>query len=117
MTIANTEYDAIVIGSGIGGLAAATRLAQKDRKVLLLEASSDFGGYIRPVVYGEYTFDLGLHYLGKLGENEIFSNLLKQMGLEDLQFIELDPNGFDKYVFPDYEFSFCNRSLGFDCLL
>ncbi len=47
------EYDAIVVGSGIGGLAAATRLSQRDQRVLLLEASNDFGGYTRPVVYGE----------------------------------------------------------------
>jgi phytoene dehydrogenase-like protein len=101
------DYDAIVIGSGIGGLAAATRLSQNDRAVLLLEAAEEPGGYIRPVVNGEYTFDLGIHYLGKLGPGEIFRELLDSLGLEDVEFIELDPEGFDRYVFPDYEFNFC----------
>jgi len=104
------EYDAIVIGSGIGGLAAATRLSQNDRGILLLEAGDDFGGYIRPVVYGEYAFDLGIHYLGKLGPGETFRELLNQLGLENLEFVELDPDGMDQYIFPDYTFSFCKGS-------
>jgi all-trans-retinol 13,14-reductase len=107
MKAAKAKYDAIVIGSGIGGLAAATRLAQRAHRVLLLEASSDFGGYIRPVVSGEYVFDLGLHYLGKLGPGEPFRELLDQLGLHDLEFVELDPDALDRYVFPDYQFDFC----------
>jgi phytoene dehydrogenase-like protein len=101
------EYDAIVIGSGIGGLAAATRLSQRDKRTLLLEASDDYGGYIRPVIYGDYMFDLGVHYTGQLGAGESFRNLLDDMGHEDLDFVELDPDGFNLYVFPDYEFKFC----------
>jgi phytoene dehydrogenase-like protein len=103
----NTEYDTIIIGSGIGGLAAATRLTQKERKILILEASSDFGGYIRPVIYGKYSFDLGLHYLGKLGQGEIFRDILDQLGLANLEFVELNPDALDQYVFPDFTFNFC----------
>lgn len=102
----NAEYDAIVIGSGIGGMAAAIRLCQRDKRVLLLEASDRFGGYSRPVVFGGYKFDLGIHYLGKLGPGEEFRRLLDELGLEELEFIELDPDGFDTYIFPDYEFKF-----------
>ena len=102
-----TEYDAIIIGSGIGGLSAATRLAQKGFGVLLLEANEEFGGYIAPIVYGKYSFDLGIHYLGKLGPGEIFRKLLDDLGLENFRFVELDPEGFDKYIFPNYEFNFC----------
>jgi phytoene dehydrogenase-like protein len=101
------EYDAIIIGSGIGGLSAATRLVQKNFGVLLLEASSDFGGYIGPLVYDEYAFDIGIHYLGKLGPREPFKELLDRLGLEEFKFVELDPDGFDRYVFPDFEFRFC----------
>ena len=31
------DYDAIVIGTGFGGTIAATRLAEKQKKVLMLE--------------------------------------------------------------------------------
>jgi all-trans-retinol 13,14-reductase len=89
------SYDAIVIGSGIGGLVAATRLCQREKRTLVLEASDDFGGYIRPVVHGDYLFDLGVHYIGQLGAGETFRNLLDDLGHEDLEFVELDPDGFN----------------------
>lgn len=101
------EYDAIIIGSGIGGLSAAIRLAQREYRVLLLEASSQFGGYIGPVVFEDYVFDIGIHYLGKLGPGEAFRKLLDKLGLDELEFVELDPDKFDRYIFPDYEFHFC----------
>ena len=95
MNISNVEYDTIIVGSGIGGLAAATRPAKKERKILLLEANSDFGGYIRPVIYGKYSFDLGVHYLGKLRQGEIFREILNQLRLENFEFIELNPDSID----------------------
>jgi phytoene dehydrogenase-like protein len=101
------EYDAIVIGSGIGGLAAATRLIQRDHSVLLLEAASRFGGYIGPLIFEDYAFDIGIHYLGKLGPGDAFRKLLDELGLEEFDFLELDPESIDRYIFPDYEFHFC----------
>jgi len=107
MILKVADYDAIVIGSGIGGLTAATRLAQSEQRVLVIEANSDFGGYIRPVNYGEYSFDMGLHYLGKLGQGELFRDILDRLGLENLEFVELNPDSIDQYVFPEFTFNFC----------
>jgi phytoene dehydrogenase-like protein len=41
------QYDAVIIGAGPNGLAAAIRLAQKGWKVLLVEAASTVGGGTR----------------------------------------------------------------------
>lgn len=41
------EYDAVVVGSGPNGLAAAITIAQKGRSVLLLEAKDTIGGGTR----------------------------------------------------------------------
>ena len=60
-------YDAIVIGSGIGGLACAALLAKHGgRKVLVLERHYTPGGYTHVFHRPNYDWDVGLHYLGGL---------------------------------------------------
>ncbi|KAG6555365.1 hypothetical protein Mapa_002591 [Marchantia paleacea] len=53
------EYDAIVIGSGMGGLVAATQLAIRNVKVLLLEKYIIPGGSSGYFKREGYTFDVG----------------------------------------------------------
>jgi all-trans-retinol 13,14-reductase len=102
------DYDAIVIGSGAGGLSSALCLARNGTSVLLLEAMPSFGGYLNPFRRGSYKFDTGLHYLGELGQGERFWRLLDVLGIAGkVPLIELNPEGFDRYVFPGYEFVLC----------
>lgn len=54
-----SNYDAIVIGSGIGGLVAATQLAVKGAKVLVLEKYVIPGGSSGYYERDGYTFDVG----------------------------------------------------------
>ncbi|KAK9083214.1 hypothetical protein Scep_029685 [Stephania cephalantha] len=54
-----TTYDAIVIGSGIGGLVAATQLAAKGARVLVLEKYVIPGGSSGFYERDGYTFDVG----------------------------------------------------------
>jgi phytoene dehydrogenase-like protein len=59
---ANSHYDVVVIGSGLGGLTAANVLARSGRSVLLLEQHYKLGGmatwFKRP---GGHIFDISLH--------------------------------------------------------
>jgi diapolycopene oxygenase len=48
-----------VIGSGIGGIAAAIRLALKGYQVTVFEAQDTFGGKIKQFELGGYRFDTG----------------------------------------------------------
>lgn len=49
----------VVIGAGIGGLAAAARLAVKGHDVTIVEQSEQLGGMARGYAHGGFTFDLG----------------------------------------------------------
>lgn len=50
---------AIIIGSGIGGLASAIRMARRGHSVDLFEASDRFGGKIAERCFAEFRFDAG----------------------------------------------------------
>lgn len=58
-------YDAMVIGSGIGGLTAAALLARYgDRRVRVLERHYPAGGYTHVFQRPGYEWDVGAHYIG-----------------------------------------------------
>ena len=103
-----SQHDVIVIGSGIGGLTAALTCARAGRDVLVLEAGKQFGGYINPFARRHFWFDTGIHYIGDCGPGQPLHRQFERLGLlDDLEFKELNPDGFDRYSFPDYEVRMC----------
>jgi len=58
------NYDAIVIGSGIGGMATAGFLSKQGRKVLVLERNYTPGGFTQIFKRRDYEWDVGVHYIG-----------------------------------------------------
>lgn len=56
-----THYDAIVIGSGLGGLTCGTTLAVNKKKVLVLEQHSRIGGCSSCFPRKGTLIDVGLH--------------------------------------------------------
>ena len=53
------EIDAIVIGSGIGGLTTAAILAKANKKVLVLEQHDQAGGCCHTFTKKGFEFDVG----------------------------------------------------------
>ncbi|HEV9037640.1 MAG TPA: NAD(P)/FAD-dependent oxidoreductase [Puia sp.] len=83
--MANSEFDAVVVGSGPNGLAAAILLQQQGLSVLLIEAKSDIGGGLRSagLTLPGFVHDIcsSVHPLGIA--SPFFSSLpLKDHGLE-----------------------------------
>jgi phytoene desaturase len=55
----NNAKNAIVVGSGIAGIASALRLTAKGYKVQVFEANSYLGGKLTHLTLGNYRFDAG----------------------------------------------------------
>lgn len=98
-----TDFDAIVVGSGIGGLTAAALLARLEgKRVLVVERHSRAGGFIQTFERaGGFRWDVGLHYVGDLTrglEGAVFRVMSGGVSWAPMA----DP--FERLVFPDFRF-------------
>ena len=103
------SWDAIVIGSGLGGLCTAAYLCGAGKRTLVLEAHYVAGGnsqvFRRRIGDRSYEFDVGIHYLGECGRDGMITTVLRGVGLaERVVFRPLDPDGYSTLVFPDFTF-------------
>ncbi len=107
-----TTFDAIIIGSGIGGLVTATQLAAKGAKVLVLESYLIPGGSAGYFDREGYRFDVGASMIfgfGKEGTTNLLTRALAAVG-ESMETIPDPvqihyhlPDGLDLKVYQDYE--------------
>lgn len=71
-----TSFDVILIGTGIGGMAAASLLAQDGYKVLMLEQHYTVGGFTHMFKRGDWEWDVGLHYVGEVNRPQSFLKIV-----------------------------------------
>lgn len=89
-------WDAIVIGSGAGGLTAAVALARAGQRVLVLEQHYLPGGWMHSFTLDGYSFSPGVHYVGEIGEGGALRRVFEGLGLgQSLSFWQLNPDGYD----------------------
>jgi len=103
------DFDAIVIGSGLGGLTCAALLCALGRRTVVLERHYVAGGnsqaFRRDVRGRRYEFDVGVHYIGECGPDGAITRILGSLGMaERVVFRPLDPDGYSTLVFPDFRF-------------
>uniref|UniRef100_A0A3Q1I4T0 Amine oxidase domain-containing protein n=1 Tax=Anabas testudineus TaxID=64144 RepID=A0A3Q1I4T0_ANATE len=100
-----TALDAVVIGSGIGGLTAAALLSKAGKRVLVLEQHDQAGGCTHTFQNKGFEFDVGIHYLGQLHETSLLKVALDQITEGQLQFTRLEQH-FDTLILgqPDEEY-------------
>ena len=86
------RVDAVVIGGGLGGLAAGVALAGHGRTVVVLERHTVPGGYAQCFQRGPYRFDISLHALNGLAPGGGVDRLYRDLGMWDrLRLHRLDP--------------------------
>lgn len=70
------NIDAIVIGSGMGGLSCGAALARAGKKVLLLEQHYVAGGMTHTFKRKGYVWDVGVHCMGEMDEGRFPRKIL-----------------------------------------
>ncbi|MFO7560933.1 MAG: NAD(P)/FAD-dependent oxidoreductase [Desulfobacterales bacterium] len=107
----DTDFDVIVIGSGMGGLSSAAHLGTKKLRVLLLEQHDKVGGCTTSFERDDFTFDASLHEMAGGGpgkNNRGLFKLLEITGVDKkVEFIEL-PH-FYRSVFPGIDITLPNN--------
>jgi all-trans-retinol 13,14-reductase len=96
------DYDAVIIGSGLGGLACAAAFARQGFKPLVIEQHDKVGGYAtafsRP---GGFTFDASLHST-TIDERNGVNNLI--WGFPEITSVEFVPHpSLLRVLYPDHD--------------
>lgn len=90
-----SEYDAIVIGAGLGGLSCAAHLAKEGLTVAVIEQFYNIGGFCQSYKRKGFTLDASVHAIFGAGS---MLKIIKELG----ESVELMPV-HDKVVFPKHE--------------
>jgi phytoene dehydrogenase-like protein len=104
------EFDAIIIGAGLGGLACGMAFARKGFRPLVLEQHDRPGGYAtafnRP---GGYIFDVSLHST-TVGRRDSLYNLIP--GFPEITEVEFVPHPYlYRAIFPDHDLRVPQRNI------
>jgi len=84
-------WDAIVIGSGIGGMTAAALLSKLGRRVLVLEQHYVPGGFTHTFRRGGYRWDVGVHAVGEVTMRSLPGRLFAALTDGRLEWASLGP--------------------------
>jgi phytoene dehydrogenase-like protein len=78
----SNNFDAIIIGAGIGGLTCAAFLAKQGMRVAVCEKHSQIGGYAQNFTRKGFTFDSCVHSVS-MADSGFICGLLKSLGIRD----------------------------------
>lgn len=98
------RYDAIVIGSGLGGMTTALLLAERGQRVALLERHYVLGGFTHVFRRKGWEWDVGVHYVGEVHRPQsVLRQLFDHVTGGELQWAEMG-EVYDRIVFGDEEY-------------
>lgn len=97
---ADDHYDAIVVGSGIGGLTTAALLSLMGKKVCVLEQHYTAGGYTHAYEREGYEWDVGVHYIGEVHQPSTMKRMFDVLSHGRLKWAAMDPV-YDRIIIAD----------------
>ena len=102
----DSKLDALVLGSGLGGLSTAVLLARLGFRVAVIEKNPLPGGLLRSYRRGGLDCPVGVHYFGAFGEGEPLRRMCDFIGVtEGIAAERMGQGGpIDRYLFDDFTF-------------
>jgi all-trans-retinol 13,14-reductase len=98
------DYDAIVIGSGMGGLTTAALLSELGQRVCVLEQHYTAGGYTHSYERNGYEWDVGVHYIGDVGAPTRTRKMFDFLSSGKLEWAPMDSE-YDRFYIGDKVFN------------
>ena len=110
------EWDYIVIGSGIGGMATAALLARTGARCLVLEQHYVPGGFTHTFKRKRWQWDVGVHAIGEVNERAVLGRVLNDLTGGKLEWASLG-GVYDTFEFPDLRLDFPDSRERFESVL
>ena len=77
------KYDVIIIGAGLGGLTAGSKLAKEGKKVLLIEQHDKPGGCATSFKRKDFILEAGLHEMDGLDQRDMKTRIFRDLGVSN----------------------------------
>jgi all-trans-retinol 13,14-reductase len=96
----NGPYDALIIGSGIGGLTTGALLSALGWRVAVLEQHYTAGGATHSYERNGYEWDVGVHYIGDMGAATMSRRLMDYLTQGKVDWAPMDAH-YDRFFIGD----------------
>ena len=104
----------VIIGSGLGGLSCGVILAKNGYDVTVLEQAAQIGGCLQCFSRKGARFETGMHFIGSAAKGQTLHRLMNYLEMtDDVQLMQLDPNGYDVGSLQGQQFRFANGREAF----
>ncbi len=97
-------FDALIIGSGVGGLSIGIILARLFRNVAIIEKNPLPGGLMRGYKRNGIDCPVGVHYIGAFAEGQPLRRMFDYLGIQAAAERMGSAGPIDRYWFDDFTF-------------